>query len=59
MLGKLIKKQLFETYSTFFCDPKKGRARSKASSVVNIIVFAFLMIVILGGIFCGLSFSLS
>lgn len=59
MLGTLIKKQLFETYRTFFYDQKKGRARSKASAAASIIAFAALMVGVLGGIFCGLSFSLS
>ncbi len=59
MLGTLIKKQLFEIYRTFFYDQKKGRARSKASSAVSIVAFAVLMVGILGGIFCVLSFNLS
>lgn len=59
MLGTLIKKQLFETYRTFFYDQKKGRARSKASSAVSITVFAILMVGILGGLFSVLSFNLS
>ena len=55
MLGILIKKQFAELYRNFFYDQKKNKARSKAASIVSIILYAVLMIGVLGGMFTVMS----
>ena len=55
MLKILLKKQLYEINQSFFYNRKKGTARSKASSIIFIAFFVLLMLVVLGGIFGGLS----
>lgn len=56
MLKILLKKQLYELNQSFFYNRKKGKARSKISSIIFIALFAFLIVVILGGMFFGLSY---
>ncbi len=58
MLKILIRKQIYELSSSFFYDRKKGAARSKSSSILLIALYAFLMIVVIGGMFTLLSVSL-
>ena len=58
MLKALIKKQLQELYKSFFVDAKKGTARSKVGMVLYIILYALLIIGVLGGAFTALSISL-
>lgn len=58
MLKSLVKKQLFELNRSFFYDQKKGKLRTKSSSVAFIILYALLMVVVLGGMFAGLSLML-
>ncbi len=58
MLKILIRKQLYELNSSFFYDRKKGAVRSKASSILLIALYAFLMIVVIGGMFTSLSYTL-
>ena len=55
MLKILLKKQLYELNYTFFYDRKHGKARSKATSITYIVLYALLMIVVIGGMFAGLS----
>ena len=55
MVKILLKKQLYEINQSFFYNRKKGTARSKASSIIFIAFFVLLMLVVLGGIFGGLS----
>lgn len=55
MLKTLIKKQLFELNRNFFYDPKKGKMRSKTSSIVFIGLYVLLVVVVLGGMFAGMS----
>ena len=55
MLKILLKKQLYELNYTFFYDRKRGKARSKATSITYIVLYALLMIVVIGGMFAGLS----
>ena len=43
MLKTLLKKQLFELNFSFFYDQKKGKMRSKASSITFILLYALLM----------------
>ena len=58
MLKILLRKQLYELNSSFFYDRKKGRVRSKGTSILLIVLYALLMIVIMGGIFTMLSVML-
>lgn len=51
MLKTLLKKQLLELNYGFFYDQKKGKMRSKASSIVFIALYALLMIGFVGGMF--------
>ena len=51
MLKTLLKKQLFELNFSFFYDQKKGKMRSKASSITFIVLYALLMVGIVGGMF--------
>lgn len=56
MLKVLLRKQLLEIFKSYFYDAKKNRARSKGAIAAYLIVFAFLMVVILGGIFSVMSY---
>lgn len=55
MIGVLVKKQLMEVFKGYFYNQKKNKARSKAGTIGMLLGYAFLMIVLLGGIFAGLS----
>ena len=55
MLKLLLKKQLFEIFSSYFYDAKKNKARSKASTVMYFALFALLIVGLLGGIFTFLA----
>lgn len=58
MLKILLKKQLYELNSSFFYDRKKGKTRSRSTSILFIVLYALLMIVVIGGMFAGLSAAL-
>ncbi len=58
MLKILLKKQLYELNSSFFYDRKKGKARAKSTSILFIVLYALLMIVVIGGMFAAMSFML-
>ena len=58
MLKLLLKKQLFEIFSPYFYDAKKNKARSKASTVMFFVLFALLIVGLLGGIFTFLAIGL-
>ena len=58
MLKLLVKKQLFEIFSPYFYDAKKNKARSKASTVMLFVLFALLIVGLLGGIFTFLAIGL-
>lgn len=58
MLKILLRKQLYELNSSFFYDRKKGTARSKGTSILFIVLYALLMIVVIGGMFTALSVML-
>lgn len=58
MLKILVKKQLFEIFKGWFYDSKKKEARTKASSIVFITVYALILVALLGGIFAFVSYSL-
>lgn len=58
MLTGLIKKQLTEVFRSYYINPKKNEARSKAGTVGMFILFGFLMIVVLGGMFAFLGYTM-
>ncbi len=51
MLGLLIKKQFTELFRGFFYDQRKGRLRSKGASIGFIVLYAVLIVGIVGGMF--------
>ena len=51
MLKTLVKKQMLELNRGFFYDQKKGKSRSKGSSILLIALYALLMIGVIGGMF--------
>ena len=51
MLKLLLKKQLLEIFRSYYYDAKKNKARSKAATIAYMVMFALLMVVVLGGIF--------
>ena len=55
MVKTLLKKQLGEIFRSYFYDAKKNKPRSKASTILFILFFVFLMVGILGGMFALLS----
>ena len=58
MLKTLLKKQITEIFRNYYYDPKKNRARSKGATIAYIVLFVFLMIGLMGGMFTGLSLVL-
>ena len=58
MLKILLKKQIAEVFRTYFYDAKKNKMRSKGAIIGWFIFFIAIMVVLLGGIFTGLSYSL-
>ncbi len=58
MIKTLLKKQFAEMFRSYLYDAKKNKKRSKTSFVLYILLFAFLMIVVLGGIFTLLAVAL-
>ena len=58
MVKTLLKKQLGEIFRTYFYDPKKNKPRSKVSTILFLLLFAFLMVGVLGGMFALLSYAL-
>lgn len=59
MLKALFKKQMLEINRTFFINMKTGEAKSRKRITLSIVGFALLMVVVIGGIFAGLSISLT
>lgn len=58
MLKTLLRKQMMEIFRAYFYDAKKNRKRSRASTVMFIVMYAFLMAGVLGGIFTFVAISL-
>ncbi len=58
MVKILLKKQFTEIFRAYFYDAKKNKARSKAAVTGYIVLFVFLMVGILGGMFTYLSIAL-
>ena len=55
MLKVLIRKQMLELNKSFFYDQKKGKTRSRASRIVLILLYALLMVGVIGGMFALLA----
>ncbi len=58
MLKILIKKQLLELNRSFFVDRKTGKGKSSRSAAFSIVLFIFLIVFAIGGIFCYMSYSM-
>ncbi|MCQ2567784.1 MAG: hypothetical protein MJ127_05225, partial [Mogibacterium sp.] len=58
MVRLLVKKQLMEVFKGYLYNTKKNKARSRFSIVAWFLLFAFLMIVILGGLFTIMALNL-
>ena len=54
----LLRKQLAEIFRTYFYDAKKNKARSKGTVIAYFVLFALLMVGLLGGMFTFLAFTL-
>ena len=58
MLKVLLKKQMAEVFRGYFYNRKTNKARSKTNSIVLFILFAFLMIGVLGGTFTAVALGI-
>lgn len=58
MLKVLLKKQLMEVFRSYFYNAKKNKPRSKAEIIGFFLLYAGIMLVILGGMFTALSVTL-
>ena len=58
MLKLLVKKQIFEIFRSYFYDQKKNKKRTTGSTIAFFVLFAMLMVVLLGGMFTLLSLAL-
>ncbi|WP_165253029.1 hypothetical protein [Adlercreutzia sp. ZJ304] len=58
MIGILLKKQTAEVWRGYFYDAKENKARSRFSTAMRFVLFALLMIGLLGGIFTALALFL-
>lgn len=58
MLGILVKKQLAEIFRNYLYDPKRNKARSLSSKIMMFVLFAFLMIVVIGGMFFSMALGM-
>ena len=59
MLKILLKRQLYEFNRSFFYDTKKGKSRSKFASAAFIVLYALLMVCVLGGMFAFCAYQLA
>jgi len=58
MLKVLLNKQLTEIFRSYFYDAKKNKARSKGSVIAYAVLYAFIMVVVLGGVFIFMSVTM-
>jgi ABC-2 type transport system permease protein len=58
MLKVLLKKQMAEVFRSYFYNQKKNQPRSKVGVILLFILFGFLMIGILGGMFTAMAIGL-
>lgn len=56
MLKTLVKKQIAEIFRSYVYDAKKNKARSKGATVGYTVLFVFLMVGVLGGMFSFLAY---
>ncbi len=55
MFGILLKKQLAELFRAYYFNPKKNKARSNKGVIGMFVLFFFVMVTGIGGMFTGLS----
>ena len=55
----LLRKQLTEIFRTYFYDAKKNKARPKGKVILSFVLFALLMVGVLGGMFTFVAVMLS
>lgn len=58
MIRVLLKKQLSEIFRSYFYDQKKNKARSKGAQIGMFVLFAAVMVVMLGGMFTVTALSM-
>lgn len=58
MLKTLVKKQLMEIFRGYFYNAKTNERRSKGATAAFIVFFVAVMIVVIGGMFFGMSLAL-
>lgn len=58
MIKILLKKQMAEMFRVYFYDAKKNKARSKGAVIGLFVLYAFLIVGVLGGIFTYFAISL-
>ena len=58
MIKILLKKQMAEMFRMYFYDAKKNKARSKGAVIGLFVLYAFLIVGVLGGIFTYFAISL-
>ena len=58
MLKTLLKKQMAEIFRNYFYDPKKNKMRSRGATIAYIVLYALLMVGLLGGIFALMAVGL-
>ena len=57
MLKALLKKQLAEIFRSYFYDAKKNKPRSRTATVAYFVLFALLVVVVLGGMFAFVAYA--
>ncbi len=58
MLKSLIKKQMMEVFRSYFYNFKKNKTRTKAGIIGMFLLYAFVMVGVMGALFTGMSVSL-
>ncbi len=58
MLKALLKKQFLEIFQTYYYNRKTGKKRSKVSVVLFFVLFGFLIVGVLGGMFTVISVAI-
>ena len=58
MLKVLLKKQLSEIFRSYYYDAKKNKARAKGTTALYMVLFVFLMVGVIGGMFTLLSLAI-
>ena len=51
----LIKKQMMEIFRSYFYDSKKNKKRSTVSTILFMLIYAVMMVGVLGGMFAYFS----